>query len=105
MMVVLGARQPAHPGGILKRRYVEPLSITIKGLAEVLGVSRKTASKIVNERGAITSDMALRLSRAFDTTPDLWLNLQKNYDLWNAARASTEWKKVEPIVAPSEAAL
>jgi plasmid maintenance system antidote protein VapI len=41
--------------------------------------------------------MALRLSRAFDTTPDLWLNLQKNYDLWSAEKASKEWKKVKPI--------
>lgn len=84
---------------------MEPLSITVKGLAEALGVSRKTASKIVNERGAITSDMALRLSRAFDTSPDLWLNLQKNYDLWNAARASSEWKRIESILPQSGAAV
>lgn len=102
MMVMFGARQPAHPGGILKRQYMEQLSITVKGLAGVLGVSRKTMSKIVNERGAITSDMALRLSMAFDTSPDLWLNLQKKHDLWLAANVSTEWEKVKPIVELSE---
>jgi antitoxin HigA-1 len=66
-------------------------------MADTLGISRKTLSKIINERGAITPDMALRLSRAFDTTPDFWLNLQKNYDLWNAENASKEWQKVKPL--------
>jgi addiction module HigA family antidote len=90
-------RQPTHPGKIVKEDYLVPLSITIKDMAEILGVSRKTLSKIINERGAITPDMALRLSRAFDTTPDFWLNLQKNYDLWQAETASKEWQKVKPI--------
>ncbi len=90
-------RRPTHPGNIIKEDYLLPLSITIKDMADSLGVSRKTLSKIINERGAITPDMALRLSRAFDTTPDLWLNLQKNYDLWQAETASKEWQKVKPI--------
>ena len=75
-------RQPTHPGKIIKEDYLQPLSITIKEMSSTLGVSRKTLSKIINERGSITPEMALRLSRAFHTTPDLWLNLQKNYDLW-----------------------
>jgi antitoxin HigA-1 len=90
-------RRPTHPGNIIKEDYLLPLSITIKDMADTLGISRKTLSKIINERGAITPDMALRLSRAFDTTPDLWLNLQKNYDLWNAENASKEWQKVKPL--------
>ena len=72
-------RQPTHPGKIIKEDYLLPLSISIKDMAFALGVSRKTLSKIINERGAITPEMALRLSRAFETTPELWLNLQKNY--------------------------
>lgn len=91
------ARRPTHPGEIIKEDYLLPLSITIKDMAENLGVSRKTLSKIINERGAITPDMALRLSRAFGTTPDLWLNLQTNYDLWQAAANTNEWKKVKPL--------
>jgi len=75
--------------------YLLPLSVTIKDMAEALGVSRKTLSKIINERGSITPDMALRLSRAFDTSPSFWLNLQKNYDLWQAETASKEWRKVK----------
>ncbi len=90
-------RRPTHPGKIIKEDYLLPLSITIKDMAEALAVSRKTLSKIINERGAITPDMALRLSRAFDTTPDFWLNLQKNYDLWQAETTSKEWQKVKPF--------
>jgi addiction module HigA family antidote len=92
-------RMPAHPGGILKRLYLDALSISNSQLAETLGVSRKTISKIVNGRGAITPDMALRLSRAFNTTPDLWLDLQKNCDLWQATHRSTDWQKVKMIHA------
>jgi len=90
-------RKPTHPGGILRRQYMEPLSLTVSELAANLGVSRKTLSKILNERGDITPDMALRLSQAFKTTPELWLNLQRNYDLWEAARKSKDWKLVEAI--------
>jgi addiction module HigA family antidote len=90
-------RPPTHPGGILKRHYMEPLSLTVSELAEILGVSRKTLSKIVNEHGSVTPDMALRLSKAFKTTPELWLNLQQNYDLWQAFHVSADWKMVEAI--------
>lgn len=90
-------RQPTHPGKIIKEDYLLPLSISIKDMAFALGVSRKTLSKIINERGAITPEMALRLSRAFETTPELWLNLQKNYDLWYAENTSSSWKAVKPI--------
>ena len=63
-------RQPTHPGKIIKEDYLKPLSLTISELASILGISRKMLSKIINERGAVSPDMALRLSRAFDTTPD-----------------------------------
>ena len=90
-------RQPTHPGNIIKEDYLEPLSLTITDMASILGVSRKTLSKIINQRGAITPDMALRLARAFNTSPDLWLNLQKNYDLWQAKHVSKEWQRVKPL--------
>ncbi len=90
-------RQPIHPGKIIKEDYLKPLSLTITEMATTLGISRKTLSKILNERGTVTPDMALRLSRAFDTTPDLWLNLQKNYDLWQAEHSSKEWLRVKPL--------
>jgi len=59
-------------------------------VASIIGVSRKTLSKILNGSALVTPDMASRLSRAFDTTPDLWLNLQKNYDLW-PIRTKSSW--------------
>ena len=90
-------RQPTHPGKILKEDYLTPLAITVTDMANTLGVSRKTLSKIINERGAIIPDMALRLARALDTSPELWLNLQKNYDLWQAEHTSKEWRQVKPL--------
>lgn len=90
-------RPPTHPGGILKRHYLEPLGLTISEFSLKLGVSRKTISKIVNEHGSITPDMALRLSKALDTTPELWLNLQQNYDLWYVSKKSSDWENVEKI--------
>ncbi len=90
-------RPPVHPGRILKNHHLVPLSISITDLSKILGVSRKTVSKIVNERGAITPDMALRLSRAFNTTPDLWLGLQQEYDLWHAFHDSKDWLHVKAV--------
>ncbi len=65
---------------------------------EELRLPRKTVSKILNERGAVTTDVALRLSKAFDTTPELWLNLQRNYDLWHTANETTDWMAIRPIL-------
>lgn len=94
-------RKPTHPGAILKYDYLEPLEISISALAERLGVSRKTLSKIVNERAGITPDMALRLSRAFNTTPEMWLTLQRSHDLWLAEHEASGWESVVPY--PTEA--
>src|SRR6267143_1821033 len=92
-------RAPTHPGGILKRQYLETLNLGVAEVAEALKISRKTLSKIVNERGAVTPDMALRLSKAFNTTPELWLNLQQTYDLWRTSRSSHGWKAVHAVAA------
>lgn len=86
-----GQRPPTHPGGILKRHHLEPLALSVSTAANALGVSRKTLSKIVNERGAVTPEMALRLAKAFRTTPQLWLNLQQKHDLWHAQHDSKAW--------------
>ena len=91
-------RRPTHPGGILKRHYLEPLSLTITEVADDLGVSRKTLSKIINERGAITPEMALRLAKAFSTSAELWMNLQTNHDLWVASQRSGDLKSIKTLV-------
>ena len=90
-------RPPAHPGSILRVHYLEPLEISVTELARKLKLSRKTVSKVLNERGGVTTDVALRLARAFDTTPELWLNLQRNYDLWHTANQTTDWQAIRPI--------
>jgi addiction module HigA family antidote len=92
-------RAPGHPGGILKRLYLDSPGISNAQLAACIGVARKTVSKIVNGRGAVTPDMALRLSRAFNTSPELWLNLQVSYELWQASHRSIEWQNVKAITS------
>jgi addiction module HigA family antidote len=72
--------------------------LSVSKLAENLGVSRKAVSAIVNERKAVTPEMALRLSQAFpNSTPESWLNLQRNYDLWQAAHKTDDWKAVQAV--------
>jgi addiction module HigA family antidote len=73
---------PARPGEILKEMYMAPLGVTITQTADALGVSRKHVSGIVNGRVPVSPDMAARLAGVFGTEPDIWINLQAQYDLW-----------------------
>lgn len=75
---------PPHPGEILKALCFEPLGLSVTRAAEGLGVSRKTLSAILNGRAGISPEMALRLSKAFGTSAESWLNQQMQYDLWVA---------------------
>ena len=75
---------PPHPGEILKSLCLEPLGLTVTEAAGALGVSRKTLSSILNGRAGISPEMAVRLSIAFDTTAESWLNQQTQFDLWHA---------------------
>lgn len=95
----INKREPSHPGEVLKGLYMDALGLNVSELARALDVSRKTISKIVNKHGSVTADMALRLSTAFSTTPQLWLNLQQNFDLWHASKESKQWKNVEILAA------
>ena len=76
--------KPSHPGRILKNLYMEPLGLSQADAAENLGIARKTLSMLLNEHQGISAEMALRLAKAFDTTPELWMNMQRNYDLQHA---------------------
>lgn len=75
---------PPHPGEILREFCIEPLGLSVTRTAEALGVSRKTLSSILNRRAGISPDMAIRLSKAFGTSAESWLNQQVQYDLWLA---------------------
>ncbi len=77
---------PPHPGAILRELCLEPLGLTVTQAAAGLGVSRKTLSAILNGRSGISPEMAVRLSIAFDTTAESWLNQQLQYDLSLAER-------------------
>ena len=77
---------PPHPGEVLRSLCLEPLGLTITEAAKALGVSRKTLSSILNGRAGISPEMAIRLSLAFDTSAESWLNQQLHYDLWRAER-------------------
>ena len=75
---------PPHPGEMIKTLCLEPLGVTVTQAAEALGVSRKTLSAILNGRAGVSPEMAVRLSIAFDTSAESWLNQQMQYDLWRA---------------------
>src|SRR6266571_2640035 len=77
---------PPHPGEVLKMLCLEPLNLTVTAAARSLGVSRKTLSSILNGHAGISPEMAIRLSIAFDTSAESWLNQQLQYDLWSAER-------------------
>ena len=81
---------PPHPGEIIKNLCLEPLGLSVTEAATALGVSRKTLSSILNGRTGISPQMAIRLSIAFDTTAESWLNQQVQYDLWLAEQRRGE---------------
>jgi antitoxin HigA-1 len=101
-----GIRQhnPPHPGEVLTGLWMEPLDLTVTAVAEALGVSRKTVSKIVNRGGAITPEMALRLELAFGASAQSWLGHQAAFDLWELERSRSQLARQVHRVAPRETA-
>ncbi len=81
---------PPHPGEVLKELCIEPLNLTVTDAAKALGVSRKTLSTILNGKSGISPEMAVRLSIAFNTSSESWLNQQTQYDLWQAEQHRKE---------------
>ncbi len=89
--------KPAHPGEILRGLYLEPLDLTVTDAAKALAVTRKALSELLNGKTGISTTMAIRLSKAFGTTPEFWLNLQQNFDLWRGRR-KVKLSKVRVLV-------
>jgi addiction module HigA family antidote len=85
-------RRPTHPGTILREMYLRPRNIKIKALVEATGISRKHLSRVVNGHAKITPWIAIKLAAALDTTPELWMNSQRNLDLFDARRDLIDWK-------------
>ena len=86
---------PPHPGEVIKALCLEPLGLSVTDAAKALGVSRKTLSSILNGRAGISPEMAVRLSLAFNTTAESWLNQQVQYDLWHAERSRKKLRVVK----------
>lgn len=85
-------KSPPHPGQVLKGLYLEPLELSITEASKGLGVTRKTLSQLINGHYGVTPDMALRLAEAFNTTPQLWLTMQQNFDLRKAEKKEKSYK-------------
>jgi addiction module HigA family antidote len=90
---------PPHPGEILYEFYLEPLHLNITQAAEKLLITRPNLSAIVNKKAGISPLMAVKLSKAFNTTPHYWLNLQASYDLWQVISSDKTVNKVKSLVS------
>ena len=89
---------PPHVGEVLKEEYIVPLGLTITETALRLGVKRKSLSELVNGKSGISTKMSLKLAKAFNTTPQLWLNMQNQYDLWKTVQ-EYQAEDVEQLLA------
>jgi addiction module HigA family antidote len=89
---------PLHPGEVLREEFLVPLNMSAGALAKACGVPRTRIERLMNEQIGITADTALRLSRAFRTTPELWLNLQNSFDVQTARlKIARELAQIEPV--------
>ena len=79
---------PPHPGEFIKEICLEPLGLNVTQTAKILRVSRKTLSELLNGKMGISSEMALRLGKAFNTSPESWIIQQMYYDLWKTRQES-----------------
>lgn len=90
-------QSPTHPGEMLNGLYMEPLNLSVSELANKLGISPDFLTNFIAGKCAVSVDLAMRLSRAFDTTPELWLNAQRNLDVWEARQGTNTWQNVKQI--------
>ena len=88
--MTLTMHNPPHPGAHVRLLCLEPLGLSVTQAARVLGVTRQALSALVNGRAGVSPEMALRLAKAFGSTPRHWMQLQLNYDLWEAEQRSAD---------------
>ncbi len=93
----MSMHNPPHPGEFIRATYIEPFDISIRSLAENLGVSPSTLTRIIGQRSGVSPGMALRLSKALGRSPESWLAMQDNYDLYQAKKVAdlSEVQKIE----------
>jgi addiction module HigA family antidote len=92
----MAMHNPPHPGEFISETYLEPYEISVRSLAESLGVAASTLNRVINGQSGISPEMALRLSKAIGRSPESWLAMQHNYDLWSA-KELTDLSNVERI--------
>ena len=90
---------PPHPGEVLRELCLEPLGLTVTAAAEALGVSRKALSAVLNGKAGISPEMAIRLSIAFNTSAQSWLNQQSQYELWHVEQHRKKLRVKKLVVA------
>jgi len=91
-------RKPTHPGKLIKEDLLPETGISQSQLANLMGVSRRTISEIIHERRKITPDIAFRLAKVFNSTPEMWLNMQQAVDIWEINRNyGQEYEKIRPV--------
>jgi len=96
----MAMKNPPHPGEHVLEDCLRPLSLSITKAADVLGVSRLTLSNLVNGKNGVSPGMAIRLSKAFGGSPEVWLGMQMQYDLAQAEKkAATIKVKRVPVPA------
>ena len=91
---------PLHPGEVLREEFLVPMAMSAGALAKACGVPRTRIERLAGEQIGVTADTALRLSKAFGTTPELWLNLQNSFDVQTArSKIADELERIAPVKA------
>lgn len=96
--MIVVSRKPTHPGEVLREEFMPDYGLTVAQVAKRLAVSRQSVNELVRERRAVSPDMALRLGKLFGTSPQYWLNLQRNVDIWDSLEEHRgELEEIEPL--------
>jgi antitoxin HigA-1 len=91
-------RKPTHPGELIREDLLPETNLSQTQLADLLRVSRRTVSEIVHERRRVTPDLAIRLAKVFNSTPEMWLTMQQTHDLWEAQTTrGNQYQRIRPF--------
>ncbi len=100
--MIITKRKPVSVGEMLTEEFLGPLKLTQGQLAKAMGVSRRTINELCTGKRAVTVDTALMLARAFDNTPDFWLNIQRRNDIWDALHTPKRRARIEKAMPVRE---